>query len=107
MAVSKTALLGSNPGAGATLLQNYDLDKILERIYSYRMASSKPPIIPEDTCPYIDMVQDLIGKIAAQDYYAWRQEQAELAEKLLEYIRASNQKLREGGKYWYTKHGKK
>ena len=85
------------------LLQNYDLDSLVKWIYTIRMASSKPPIIPENTCPYIDMVQELISQIAAQDDADWRQKQANLADSLLEHIRASNSELREGGKYWYNR----
>jgi len=67
------------------------------------MASSKAPIVPENTCPYIDMVQDLISQIAAEENADWRKKQAELADSLLEYVRASNLELREGGKYWYNR----
>lgn len=67
------------------------------------MASSKAPIVPDNTCPYIDMVQSLIGDMSVQDDIEWRKKQAELADSLLEYIRASNLELREGGKYWYSR----
>lgn len=67
------------------------------------MAVAKKPIVPEDTCPYIDMVQELIDSISEQDDAAWRRDQATLAKALLEYIRESNMKLRESGRYWYTR----
>jgi hypothetical protein len=65
-----------------------------------------PPVIPEDTCPYIDMVLSLIDNITEQDDISWRRHQKNLAYELLEHIRMSNQKLRDGGRYWYTR-GKK
>ena len=49
------------------------------------------------------MVQDLISQIAAEENADWRKKQAELADSLLEYVRASNLELREGGKYWYNR----
>jgi len=67
------------------------------------MASSKPPIIPDNTCPYIDMAQDLISQMSVQEDTDWRKKQADLAESLLEYVRAANSELREGGKYWYAR----
>lgn len=67
------------------------------------MASTKIPIVPENTCPYIDMVQELVGRMSVESDIDWRKKQADLAESLLEYIRASNLELREGGKYWYNR----
>jgi hypothetical protein len=61
------------------------------------------PVVPEDTCPYIDTVQELIDKIANQTDEDWRKEQAILAKALLEYIRESNQRLRNSSKYWYDR----
>jgi hypothetical protein len=67
------------------------------------MASIKPPIIPENTCPYIDMVIEIIDKMEQQESAEWRSEQASLAKSLLEYIRTSNDKLRASGKFWYER----
>lgn len=61
------------------------------------------PTIPEDTCPYIDMVQDLIEKMLTQSDLEWRKQQAETANALLEHIRASNFTLRQSSKYWYDR----
>jgi hypothetical protein len=61
------------------------------------------PLVPEDTCPYIDMVIEIIDKMELQDDVDWRGEQATLAKTLLEYIRASNDKLRASGKFWYER----
>jgi hypothetical protein len=62
------------------------------------------PIVPEETCTYIDMVKDIIDRMALQDDAEWRKHQAELANALLEYIRESNNKLRISGKFWYGKY---
>ena len=101
--VSKTFSVGSIPTTGAKNKKNNVVDTAQKQIYSYRMASTKKPIVPENTCPYIDMVQELIGQMSVEDDIDWRKKQAELADNLLEYIRASNLELREGGKYWYNR----
>ena len=64
----------------------------------------KKPIVPADTCPYIDMVQDLVDKIADCEDHAWRNDQAVLAKALLEFIRESNMKLRASSQFWYGKY---
>jgi len=63
-----------------------------------------PPVIPEDTCAYIDMVIEITAKMAACDDAAWRRNQQELARALLEHVRDSNLKLRQLGIYWYERH---
>jgi len=64
----------------------------------------KKPVVPDDTCPYIDMVQDLVDKIASGDDASWRSDQATLAKALLEHIRESNMRLRKSSKFWYDKY---
>jgi hypothetical protein len=64
----------------------------------------KKPTVPEDTCPYIDMVQELIDKMAESDDTAYRNDQAVLARALLEYIRESNLRLRNSSKFWHSKY---
>jgi hypothetical protein len=64
------------------------------------------PVIPEDTCPYIDMVQSLIDKMSTEPDLGWRAEQETLAKALLEYIRESNYKLRTASKFWYENYQK-
>lgn len=63
----------------------------------------KKPTIPENTCPYIDMAQEVIENMATQEDVRFREAQAELAKALLEYIRESNTMLRESSHYWYTR----
>jgi hypothetical protein len=63
----------------------------------------KKPTIPENTCPFIDMTQELIENMATQDDSVFRAAQAELAKALLEHIRTSNIMLRDSSHYWYTR----
>jgi len=65
------------------------------------------PVIPEDTCPYIDLIQEMLDNIVKQEDKDWRGEQAELAKTLLEHVRASNSKLRSASKYWYDQANKR
>jgi len=65
--------------------------------------SYKKPVVPEDTCPYIDMIQDLIEKIGTQEDPDFRKHQAELINALLEHVRESNRLLRASSYYWYTR----
>jgi hypothetical protein len=64
----------------------------------------KKPVVPDDTCPYIDMVQDLLDKITDEEDVSWRRDQATLAKALLEHIRESNLRLRNSSKFWYGKY---
>jgi len=61
------------------------------------------PLVPEITCPYIDMVIQIIDQMEEQNNAEWRGEQATLAKSLLEYVRSSNDKLRASGKFWYER----
>jgi hypothetical protein len=65
------------------------------------------PIIPEDTCPYIDLVQTILDNLVKQEDPEWRGEQAELAKTLLEHVRTSNAKLRSASKYWHDQNHKR
>ena len=64
----------------------------------------KKPVVPDDTCPYIDMAIDLIDKISETEDATWRRDQAVLTKALLEYVRESNTRLRESSKFWYGKY---
>lgn len=64
----------------------------------------KKPVVPDDTCPYIDMAQELIEKISETEDVTWRRDQATLAKALLEYVRESNTRLRDSSKFWYGKY---
>jgi len=67
------------------------------------MSAERKPVIPEDTCPYIDMTITLLDKIANQDDLQWRVNQAALAKALLEHVRDSNFALRTASKHWYDR----
>ena len=64
------------------------------------------PVVPSDTCPYIDMVIDLAEKMASESDYSWRCEQETLVKALLEYVRESNNRLRKSSKFWYDQYQK-
>ena len=66
------------------------------------MSQSKPTI-PEDTCPYIDLVQDILDKMVSENDPKWRDQQADTAKALLEHVRSSNGYLRAASKYWHDK----
>ena len=67
------------------------------------MSAERKLVIPEDTCPYIDMTITLLDKIANQDDLQWRVNQAALAKALLEHVRDSNQALRTASKHWHDR----
>ena len=67
------------------------------------MSAERKLVIPEDTCPYIDMTIELLDKIANQDDPQWRVNQAALAKALLEHVRDSNQALRTASKHWHDR----
>lgn len=67
------------------------------------MTVKSSPTIPEDTCSYIDMIQELVEMIGEQDDPVWRKRQADTATALLEHVRASNLALRQASKHWYDR----
>lgn len=56
----------------------------------------KPPHIPKDTCPYIDLVKSIAEEMSEEEDADWRLKQLALIDNLLEYIRDSNYQLRQG-----------
>jgi hypothetical protein len=69
-----------------------------------RLVIKDKPVVPDDTCPYIDMAQELIDKICETEDVTWRRDQATLAKALLEHVRESNVRLRHSSKFWYGKY---
>ena len=67
------------------------------------LADKTAPAIPEDTCPYIDMVLETVERISDCRDDHWRARQVELVEHLMEHIRAANLQLRNSSKYWHDK----
>jgi hypothetical protein len=65
--------------------------------------NNSAPAVPEDTCPYIDMVLEAVDRIADCKDDSWRRQQVELAGQLLEHIRAANLQLRTSSKYWHDR----
>ena len=61
------------------------------------------PEIPSNTCPYIDFVQEIIKEAIDQTESVLVEKKLELADSILEYIRESNDSLRQSSMYWYQK----
>ena len=70
------------------------------------MVKKLAPIVPEHTCPYIDMAKELIESMVDQEDAVWRKNQGAVVSALLEYVRESNEQLRQCGIYWYEKNKK-
>ena len=79
----------------------------LERVRLQAKADS--PGVPPNTCPYIDLVQNMITDLqGAYDRLRERGEHnpvvddiSKQATDLLEYIRRNNETLRDNSAYWY------
>tara|TARA_Y100001963_G_scaffold84308_1_gene116896 strand:- start:149 stop:397 length:249 start_codon:yes stop_codon:yes gene_type:complete len=65
-------------------------------------AKKKAPSVPGYTCPSIDYAQEIIDQIANRGD-DWAEKQSDVVKDVLEYVRASNDELRESSKYWYKK----
>jgi hypothetical protein len=61
------------------------------------------PEIPTDTCPYINFIQETIKEIEDEINSAFIAKKLNLMEEVLEYIRESNEALRDSSHYWYLK----
>ena len=68
-------------------------------------AKKSAPNVPGFTCPSIDYVQYIIEQIADRGD-DWSKKQAGYINDLLEYVRESNQELRESSYYWYQEYKK-
>ena len=61
------------------------------------------PEIPTNTCPYIDFIQDIVKEVIDECDSSFIEQKLELAISALEYVRESNNALRQSSKYWYNK----
>ena len=61
------------------------------------------PEIPTNTCPYIDFIQEIIKEVIDECDSSFIEQKLELAISTLEYVRESNDALRQSSKYWYNK----
>ena len=61
------------------------------------------PEIPTNTCPYIDFVKEIVEEVKDESYSQLIKEKLELANNTLEYIRVSNEQLRQSSHYWFIK----
>ena len=68
------------------------------------LAKEGAPNVPGDTCPSINYVQDILDQITLRASDEWADKQSEVANGVLEYIRESNEELRNSSYYWYKKY---
>lgn len=61
------------------------------------------PEIPTNTCPYIDFIENIIKEAMDECDSSFIEQKLELAISTLEYVRESNDALRQSSKYWYNK----
>jgi hypothetical protein len=61
------------------------------------------PEIPTNTCPYIDFIEEIIKEVIDECDSSFIEQKLELAISALEYVRESNDALRQSSKYWYNK----
>ena len=61
------------------------------------------PELPTNTCPYIDFIKEIIDEVKDESYSQLVKEKLELANNTLEYIRVSNEQLRQSSHYWFIK----
>ena len=61
------------------------------------------PETPTNTCPYIDFVLEILKEVKDESTSSLIDDKLNLAENILEYLRTSNDNLRQGSHYWYTK----
>ena len=68
------------------------------------LAKKGAPKVPGDTCPSINYVQEVLEQITARVDDDWASKQREVVDAVLEYIRDSNEELRNSSYYWYKKY---
>ena len=84
-------------------------DKRRESERKRLQAKADSPGVPANTCPYIDMVQNMITDLQmAYDRLREKGEHNPMVDRLttqatdmMEYIRANNETLRDNSAYWY------
>ena len=59
------------------------------------------PDIPTNTCPYIDFIQEIIKEVRDENESKLIQNKLNLAINTLEYVRESNEALRDSSRYWF------
>ena len=65
-------------------------------------AKQNAPSVPGDTCATINYVQEMIDQLIDRNKDdVWSLTQRDAINNALEYVRSSNQELRNSSKYWY------
>jgi hypothetical protein len=70
---------------------------------SLQKIKDESPEIPDNTCPYIDFLKDVIAEMKDESSGEFIDKKYEICETLIEYIRDSNDSLRTSSHYWYNK----
>ena len=68
------------------------------------IAKKGAPKVPGNTCPSIDYVLEIIDQINHRADDGWADKQASVVSEVMEYIRESNEELRNSSLYWYKKY---
>ena len=74
------------------------------KLKKINLAKKSAPKVPGDTCSSIDYVQAVIEQMSDRVDDNWADKQLDVANKVLEYIRDSNEQLRNSSHYWYKKY---
>ena len=80
------------------------MPKVSAKQKKIEKAKYSAPNVPGDTCPSINYVQEVLEQITARGGDDWSDKQADVLNGVLEYIRESNEELRNSSYYWYTKY---
>ena len=74
------------------------------KLKKINLAKESAPKVPGDTCPSINYVQEVLEQITDRVDDEWADKQRGIVNDILEYIRDSNEELRNSSHYWYKKY---
>ena len=74
------------------------------KLKKINLAKKGAPKVPGDTSPSINYVQEVLEQITDRVDDDWADKQRSIANDILEYIRDSNEELRNSSYYWYKKY---
>ena len=85
-------------------MKENEMNSSTAKLKKIAAAKLNAPKVPGDTCPSIDYVQALINQITSRVQDDWADKQETVANEVLEYIRESNEELRNSSYYLYKKY---
>ena len=80
------------------------MSKRLTKRDKINRAKESAPDVPPITCPKIDFVIDILDELSIGNHHDLAVAQVELIKNTMEYIRFSNDALRESSLYWYLRY---